>query len=157
MSCLHFLGKSSQKLIPRPLSKLFQVSIMTILSNHRLHSYKPTAANHNRVLTPKKIPMKVYEHIVRLRMHYAKKVAALSITGTTTQAATMTKVEEQKPLELLYGMNIYEDFYGWFPEVYEATYEELYGDEKPEYDPYVEEQYNEELWAHLDYIEWMMD
>lgn len=129
---------------------------MTILSNHRLHSYKSTAANHNRVVTPKKIPMKLYEHVMRFRLYYAKKVATLQVASATTQKDNMTKVDEQGPLQLLYGMNIYEDFYGWFPEVYEATYEEMYGGQ-PEYEPDIEEEYNEELWAHLDYLEWMTD
>lgn len=131
---------------------------MTILSNHRLHSYKATAASHRRVLTPKKTPTK--SSTMRRRIIIKFPITEKISTITEKPAVKIVDdVVETKPIALIIeGMNIYEDLYGgWHPEFYEALNQEYDLDNSVDYEEYLDEADNEELWAHLDYLEWLTD
>jgi hypothetical protein len=134
---------------------------MTILSNHRLHSYKATAASHRRVLTPKKTPTKS-STIRSSRGRIIIKFPLSQKISTITEKPTVKIVDDvvkTKPIALIIeGMNIYEDLYGgWNPEFYEALNQEYDLDNSADYEEYLDETDNEELWAHLDYLEWLTD
>jgi hypothetical protein len=137
---------------------------MTILSNHRLHSYKATASSHRRVLTPKKTPHTPFKQTIRRRITIQFPITekTSTITKKTLEnktVATQEPCEDQKPQNLsIEGMNIYEDLYGgWHPEFYEALNHEYDLDNSFEYEDELTEALNEEMWDHLDYLEWLTD
>ena len=129
---------------------------MTVLSNHRLHSYKATIASHRRVLTPKKTPMKkTTSRRIIISISLTKKTS--TINNKTTEVKP--EVQEVKPVSFsIDGLNIYEDLYGgWNPQIYEALNQEYDLDNSADYEDDMTEAMNEEAWEHLDYLEWLMD
>ena len=130
---------------------------MTILSNHRLHSYKATTAKYCRIINRKSTPMKAYQqntkystqNIVELFMN--KNKAGVKKEEHIQQ--THTQQKESAPLVMaLTGHNVYEDIYGWYPIIYDSMHAE---DQK--YESIEEENVYEEMWDHLDYLEYMCD
>jgi hypothetical protein len=128
---------------------------MTILSNHRLHSYKSSASKHHRVVTPKKVPQTQTGRRILIKISVTPKKS--SINKKTIQEKSV--VEEVKPVSLsIEGFNIYEELYGgWNPTLYNEMNAEYDLDNSMDSDEEYSEADNEEMWAHLDYLEWLID
>ena len=158
--CIYELPTSIAYAYPRSASKFIPRPKMTILSNHRLHSYKATASSHRRILTPKKTPVKSSSICRRRRIIITFPLTEKAYTITNKLVKTIdstVKVEEPVTLSIE-EMNIYEDMYGgWNPSLYNEINIEYDLDNSADYEDYLTEADNEEAWAHLDYIEWLGD
>jgi hypothetical protein len=117
------------KLYPRHPSK------MTILSNHRVHSYKFTARAH-RDITPKKLAIQTTKNIKKTRSVSPNKFNDLMVllTTTTNDFVDTPITPPSTPI-----LNAYDDF-----EDVDYTYDPTEDDV-------------EEMWAHYDYLEWLCD
>ncbi len=152
---------------------------MTVLSNHRLHSYKCSAASHNRDISPKKIPEATMR---RNSLVKGKKVAVtnnLSNSSKKEENATITLEVttpvptimertiyvwgEQYTVQIPPNYDIYEGLRRWYPSLYEAVIqeeklfrqEELMEEELLKQEVYEDD--DELVWAHQDYLEWLCD
>jgi argonaute-like protein implicated in RNA metabolism and viral defense len=156
---------------------------MTVLSNHRLHSYKASVASHNRDITPKKRETKPLNKMnLRKRSSSSspakKYVKNSEIIPTISQVdshvisdvisqvcspvlsimkeeeRTITVWGEEYKVSLPPGYDIYEGLRRWYPSLYEAVIE------KEQAEKYYEEYYEKDMelfWAHQDYLEWLCD
>jgi len=161
-----------QVTIPSHTSKPQLQAKMTILSNHRLHTYKASAACHNRDITPKKRAASPL-HKIHLRKRSAsppKKYLKVQTTVVEPQSVPLIMKEEERTLmvwgeeytiKLPQGYDIYEGLRRWYPSLYEAVlqeeklnkYEDAYNIEEDPLD--MEEE--ELVWEKHDYLEWLFD
>lgn len=108
---------------------------MTILSNHRVHSYKFTARAH-RDITPKKLAIQTTKNIKKTRSVSPNKFNDLMVLLTTTTNGFVDTPITPPSTPIL---NAYDDF-----EDVDYTYDPTEDDV-------------EEMWAHYDYLEWLCD
>jgi hypothetical protein len=153
---------------------------MTILSTHRIHSYKASSVRH-RDISPKKVN---HQKITFSKKHYdvtSKNIASLLVilkantTPVTPSPVIAARPEPSAPLaimatrtiyvwdcphtvELPENFDIYEGLSRWYPSLYEAVMEE----EKYErcllqMEEGLTDADIENAWAHQDYLEWLCD
>jgi hypothetical protein len=135
---------------------------MTILSNHRLHSYKATTAKYCRIINRKSTPMKTYQQNTKystqniLEVFMNKNKVGVKKQECIQQMQETNQQKQSAPLVMvLAGHNVYEDIYGWHPIIYDSMHAEHAEDQK--YESVEEENAYEEMWDHLDYLEYMCD
>jgi hypothetical protein len=140
---------------------------MTVLSNHRLHSYKASAATHNRDILPKKREAKPLNkiHLRKRSSSPPKKYLKLQtipqnpppspvLSIMTEEERIITVWGEEYRIQLPSGYDIYDGLRRWYPSLYEAVIQE----EKLEKMESSVEEYEMELaWDHQDYLEWLFD
>jgi len=107
---------------------------MTIISTHRIHTYKASASPHRRDLSPKKVFIQKTNNIKK----YHNKITK---TNThQTQTADLTHLLQT----LMTSITNYSSYF--YTNIEEETVEEEFDE-----DTY------EEMWAHHDYLEWLFD
>ena len=139
---------------------------MTVLSNHRLHSYKASrGASHNRDITPKKCETKFFNKMnprkrstspaalkkIQTSVAIASVVPAPVLSIITEEERIITVWGEEYRIQLPEGYDIYDGLRRWYPSLYEAVMEE----EKIDSNPTEEEM--ELVWERQDYLEWLFD
>jgi hypothetical protein len=155
----------------------FAYSKMTVLSNHRIHSYKRTAAHVRRDVSPKKMPVQRVPLLKKNRALAPKMMLKLmALLKETPQTVDYYVVPQPSapPAEMMerticvwgmpyqialpMGFDIYEGLRRWYPSLYMAVIEE---EENLRTLSAMEEGLTEEdveqAWAHQDYLEWLCD
>ena len=139
---------------------------MTILSNHRIHTYKATASLHKRDLSPKKTPLnKMPRH--KMSSHTKNKFLSLKalarITKTSELTTTPIQMEtrsiyvwgEEYQIQLPSGFDIYEGLRIWYPSLYIEVIKEEYAENNQKDN--LDEDDVEAAWSHYEYLEWLCD
>jgi hypothetical protein len=159
---------------------------MTILSNHRVHSYKFTTTRACRGISPKKLALQTTKNNRKSRSPSPHPLAdifsliktinpqVLPVTPPSTPVVAPAPAPSAPPaimttrkilikgqefnIEMPEFFDIYEGLRHWYPNLYEAVLEE---DEEirnnDDIDYNPTEQDIEEMWAHYDYLEWLCD
>ena len=142
------------KLLSKLLSKTIYPSKMTIISNHRVHSYKASASVRTRDISPKKINIQIY---MPLNKHHTKQIAMPHRKHCTKQIAIPKIDDEIKPSyipsTLLKTMANYTNGVKYKvimsiegeDDVIEDSADDCIDDDM------------EKAWAHYDYLEWLYD
>lgn len=156
---------------------------MTILSNHRVHSYKASAARARRDISPKKMPLIKASYgkktrsispntVVRL-VHLINKTqaapiivpaaphstpvhlpaAAPSAPPAIMEKRTITVLGDEYIVELPQGFDIYEGLRRWYSSLYDAI---IYEEEMMR-NNYEEDIDEDEAWARYEYAEYLCD
>jgi hypothetical protein len=152
---------------------------MTILSNHRLHSYAASTVKH-RSITPKKMPIqklrrchnRAPKNIDNLAWILSKLVGrenSMSVSSLVQSVSSMVHTPSyttrtiyvwgmEYNVELPSGFDIYEGLRCWYPVLYNAVMDEenhlrsLTAMEEGRTEEEVEQ-----AWARQDYLEWLYD
>ncbi len=160
---------------------------MTILSNHRVHSYKAVTAAHRRDVSPKKMPHTKSPYLKKTREMETKTMKSLmALIAVASQQMNSPTAPPSSPVHYVvpeptappaimitrkiyvWGMeyqiaipdcfDIYEGLRRWYPHLYSAVIEE---EEHLRTLTAMEEGLTEEdvdqAWAHQDYLEWLCD
>jgi hypothetical protein len=106
---------------------------MTILSNHRVHSYKFATTRAHRDISPKKMAIQTSKNIKKARSVSPNKTDQLMVflTSVTNNIVNTPATPPSTP-----------------------TYDEF---EEVDYNYTPTEDELEEMWAHYDYLEWLYD
>ena len=145
---------------------------MTIISNHRVHSYKFTTTRGHRDISPKKTTLQIAKNnkkntttstqalinlIALIKTKNSDFIPIPSAPPADMTTRTICVRGQEYNIELPEGFDIYEGLRRWFPSLYKAVLEEQeeihYNDQ---YDDSTDED-NEAAWAHYDYLEWLYD
>lgn len=156
---------------------------MTIISTHRMHSYKATSVRH-RDISPKKMPYQKTSfnkktHDVTPKtivdMLWILKAAETMPVTPPPSPQMITCVEPSAPpaimttrtiyvwdcaytVEIPENFDIYEGLSLWYPSLYKAVIEEQeYEKNLINMEEGLTEDDVETAWAHLDYLEWLCD
>ena len=159
---------------------------MTILSNHRVHSYKFTTTRAHRDISPKKLALQTTKNNRKSRSPSPHPLADLfsliksinpqviPISPPSTPVVAPAPAPSAPPaimttrkifvkgqeynVEIPEFFDVYEGLRRWYPSLYAAVLEE---EEEMRYSYETEtdpaEQDIEEMWAHYDYLEWLCD
>ena len=150
---------------------------MTILSNHRVHTYKASATRIRRDISPKKVPVLKTTYTKKNQTITPKMLANLMLILKSSPqiAAPLMRPEPSAPLavmttrtisvwnheytvEIPDGYDIYEGLRRWYPSLYEAAMEEeKYERSLITMEEGLTEEDIEQAWAHQDYLEWLCD
>lgn len=159
---------------------------MTLLSNHRIHSYKASASHIRRDVSPKKVPQQKVPFMKKTRDEKAKalgkllwtiklKMAEPAILCATPSPDCFVIPEPSAPPAIMttrtiyvWGMeynveiprdfDIYEGLRLWYPQLYKAVKdEEQHLNELRAMEEGLTEDEVERAWAHQDYLEWLCD
>lgn len=151
---------------------------MTILSNHRVHTYKAASVRH-RDISPKKVPIQTTS-LNKKKTVAAQKMEmlmALLLSAKHIADAAPVRPEPSAPpaemafrtitvygviyhVDLPVGIDIYEGLRRWYPSLYDAALEEEAEMRAEQYNLTTEmptEEDIEDAWAHQDYLEWLYD
>ena len=116
---------------------------MTIISNHRNHTYKASASIHRRDISPKKINIQ--------KNTLNKKMINKSTTILHTQMLNTIDASEILPSLVSTITNYLSDF------TYKVLMPTEYQcEEEPVQDEMTDDDY-EDMWNHYDYLEWLYD
>lgn len=152
---------------------------MTILFNHRIHSYK-TASVRNRDISPKKVS---YQKKTSINKKIFKDSCTtitdlmVNLKSDSQMITTIADIhpEPSAPLETMSirvinvwgysytveipkNFDIYEGLRIWYPILYDAVIqEEQYERSLTQMEEDSTEEDFEEAWAHQDYLEWLYD
>ncbi len=109
---------------------------MTILSNHRVHSYKFTTTRAHRDISPKKMAIQTSKNIKKTRSVSPNNTNQLMVllTSVTHNIVSTPATPPSTPI-----LNAYDEF------------------EEVDYNYTPTEDDLEEMWAHYDYLEWLCD
>lgn len=160
---------------------------MTILSNHRVHTYKATATI-RRDISPKKMPITPTRHIRTLSPKTVARLTRLlkivqaskevpapppsspdltsrpepSAPPAITYTRTIYVWGQEYQVEIPEGFDIYEGLRLSYPSLYTAVINEdntmrNAADQTSDYDDLVTEEDYEAAWAHYDYLEYLYD
>lgn len=115
---------------------------MTVISTHRMHTYKASASPHRRDLSPKKV---FTQKPVFNKKHIDKMTISLPVTKI-----------EPSPAQILQA--ILATIMSYSPTIHYNTPESSVADET-DYteDQTLNDEDYEEAWAHYDYLEWLYD
>jgi hypothetical protein len=149
---------------------------MTILSNHRFHSYKASTVRH-RDISPKKMPIqpaatnykkkqdvsKTMDSILRILIA-AEPTKHLSPTPPPTPSAppavmasrTIYVRDDEYVVHLPIEMDLYDGLKMLYPSLYDAVIQED-NEMMSQYEPRGNDDDYEEAWAHYDYLEYLYD
>ena len=144
---------------------------MTILSNHRVHSYKAA----HRSPSPKKMPLQKATYNKKTREVKDLNYLLWVITKAVPQAPVQYRPEPSAPpaimdrrtiyvwgteyvVELPSGFDIYEGLRHWYPALYKAAIEEeTYLRNLSAMEEGLTEDEVDAAWARQDYLEWLYD
>ena len=159
---------------------------MTILSNHRVHSYKFTTTRARRDISPKKLALQTYKNnrksrslsphpladlfsliksvnpqVLPVTPHSTPVVAPAPEPSAPPAIMTTRKIfvkGQEYHVEIPEFFDIYEGLRRWYPGLYDAVIEEE-NEIRNSYEEETDptEQDIEEMWAHYDYLEWLCD
>lgn len=136
---------------------------MTILSNHRLHTYKSSASICKRDLSPKKTPLQNKNTFKRNGNIISRKntlnTKPLKQVDTPNnvavmQSRTITVWNNSYQVNLPEEIDIYEGLRLLYPNLYKEMCEEI---EAQRIEAANDELDCEEAWNHYDYLEWFYD
>ncbi len=133
---------------------------MTILSNHRLHTYKSSASICKRDLSPKKTPLcnkntfKRNSNIISRKSTLNTKPLKQVDTPINVLSRTITVWNNSYQVNLPEEIDIYEGLRLLYPNLYKEMCEEI---EAQQIEIVNDELEYEEAWNHYDYLEWLYD
>jgi hypothetical protein len=152
---------------------------MTILSNHRVHSYKSAVGR--RSTSPKKMPLQKACYTKKTRetqvkdLNYLLWVITKAVQQTPSVLQHYSRPEPSAPpsimekrtiyvwdneyvVELPSGFDIYEGLRRWYPELYKAGIEEeTYLRSLSAMEEGLTDDEVEAAWSRQDYLEWLCD
>jgi hypothetical protein len=140
---------------------------MTILSNHRNHTYKASAAYHRDIspkkipFTPKKINESSFKPFTIKKSDPKPTVLKLVVDCVPTPSAPPAVMEtrtiyvwdNEYKIQIPEGFDIYGGLRIWYPNLYSEVLKE---EEKLQEEQLQEDEY-EDMWTHHDYLEYMYD
>lgn len=117
---------------------------MTIISNHRNHTYKASASIHRRDISPKKI--NIQKNTLNKKM--------INKSTSIEHALMLNTIDVSEILPSL--VSTFTNYLSGFTYKVIMPINYLCEEEEPTHDEMTDEDY-EDMWNHYDYLEWLYD